>query len=869
MFADMVGYTAAMQDDEAGAYQQRARHRAILAEAVGRHHGEVLEHYGDGSLSIFASAVEAVECAVEIQRRVAGEPLIPLRIGVHTGDIVHEEEGIYGDGVNVASRIESLSAPGGVMVSGKVFDEIKNHPTLSAVSIGAVRLKNVAFPMSVFAISSQGIAVPRIDQVRARVQGEEDGSFFLPGEILGEEGAPLPAPSVGLGEAFLQRVRERALIPWALVYLAGAWVVLSIARFAGEGALWPAIVTRAVAVFLFVGFFVAMVVAWYHGEKGRQRVRRAEVVLIAVLLAGGGWALSLLPRGETGAAVAGTSPPVAVDERPSVAALPWVNRSGRQEDVYFVDGIHDEILTRLYKIGGLRVISRQSVMQFRDAPRSTREIAAELGVRYILEAGLLRIRDTVRINVQLIDAHEDHVAWAVTQDRYLTMENLFAIQSEIAQVIADTLRAAVTPEERTLLGRAETDDLVAYDFYLQGRSYFLRPGYLRNNFEAAEALFAEAVARDPEFALAWAALSLAHGQLYWEGFDRSGARLAEQRAAAERALALEPDLPQAHQAVGLVHYVTGDFERALTQYQAALEGMPNDAGIVASIGYAHRRLGHWPETFDALQSAVRLNPRDATLHYDLGGHSFAVRRRYQEAMASYNRALTLAPDLHDAALRKGFVWLHWRGRLDTLATVVARLPPDLHTPEVDLARLDLALWQRDGDALLEMLRRDPDQAFETQLVYLPRALYAGWAHTLRDDGPAARAAYDSARVQLESVGSERAEDPRILAALGFAYAGLGRTSDAARAAARSAEVNARSGNVFSRAQSSETSARILASAGLAEEAVAELEVLLAQDSPVSSHTLGLDPFYDPVRASPRFRALLDRHADEASATPAP
>ena len=157
MFADMVGYTALMQKDEEGAHRQRERHRALISAAVENHDGEILQYYGDGTLSIFASAVEAVECAIEIQRAVAEEGIIPLRIGVHTGDIVHDTDGVYGDGVNLASRIERQSPPGGVAVSGKVFDEIKNHPSISAVSLGSVRLRNVQDPVPIYAISNEGL----------------------------------------------------------------------------------------------------------------------------------------------------------------------------------------------------------------------------------------------------------------------------------------------------------------------------------------------------------------------------------------------------------------------------------------------------------------------------------------------------------------------------------------------------------------------------------------------------------------------------------------------------------------------------------------------------------------------------------------
>jgi TolB-like protein/class 3 adenylate cyclase/Flp pilus assembly protein TadD len=860
MFADMVGYTALMQRDERRALDERDRHRAILSQAVSRHRGTVLEYYGDGTLSIFASAVEAVECAVAIQRAIAGDSLIPLRIGVHTGDVVHEGSGVSGDGVNVASRIQGLAAPAGVMISGKVFDEIKNHPAIQTVSIGAVQMKNVGYLLNVFAISGEGVAVPSRDEVRKKVEAEGHGVFFPPGTATGEDGTPLPMPSLGTGEAFLKGVRDRALVQWALVYLAVSWVVLSVARFAGDRLGWSPPVLQGLGVFAFLGFIAAMIVAWHHGEKGRQPVRRLEVALIVLLLVAGVTALSLLPAeralraGEADAALA-------VDPRPSIAALPWVNRSGRSEDSYFTDGIHDEILTRLSKIGGLRVISRQSVMQFRDSPLTTAQIAAQLGVRYILEAGLLRVRDTVRISVQLIDAQTDHVAWAVTQDRALTMENLLGLQAEIAQVIADTLRATVTSDERIELARQNTDNLQAYDFYLQGRDYYLRPGYIEDNFQLARGLFERAVALDPGFALAHAALSHAHGQLYWEGFDRSAERLAAQRVAAEEALRLDPALPQAHQAIGWMHSVLGDFEEALGHYTHALERMPSDAGIVASVGYTHRRLRHWPEVFAFFERAVQLNPRDATLLYDLGGHSYALTRRYEEAMGAYNRALELAPDLHDAALRKGYTWLNWHGELDSLQAVIASFPEGLHTLEVDKARIDLAFWERDGDAMLRILEGQGLDVYEMQLVYEPRSLYAGWAHRYRGDAPAARAAFESARQHLEEIRRTRPEDERVLAALGFAYAGLGRTADAARAAEAAAAANASGANVLTEEQSLESCARIFAQAGLAEQAIELLEALLVANSPVSAHTLRVDPLYDPIRQTPAFRALLDKFSE--------
>jgi serine/threonine-protein kinase len=425
-------------------------------------------------------------------------------------------------------------------------------------------------------------------------------------------------------------------------------------------------------------------------------------------------------------------------------------------------------------------------------------------------------------------------------------------------MIADALSTTLTSEERGAMSRAPTNNPEAYRFYLQGRDYYLRPGYRQEDFVAAQGLFERAIALDPDFALARAALARVHGLMYWEHFDASPARLEAQRAEAQEALRLQPNLPQAHEAAGWVHYVEGDFEEALREYEAALEGLPNDAEIVARIGYTHRRLGHWPEVFEAYEKAIQLNPRNATLFYDLGGHSFAANRRYAEAVAAYDRAFALAPDLYDAALRKGLIYVHWRGQLDTLRAVVDQLPADLHLPEVDLARVDLALWERDPESLLRLLDATPEPVFETQLVYLPKAIYAGWAHQFLGEGAAARQAFESAREWLEPLLERRPEDARIRAALGYAYAGLGRPDDAAGMAEGLTLRGQLGGDAVSRFQAARTSAEILAQANLPDAANRNLEILLAGASPVSVHTLRLNPLLDPLRDRPGFRAILYR-----------
>jgi serine/threonine-protein kinase len=853
MFADMVGYTALMQEDEEGANEQRMRQREVLAEVVPRHNGKILQHYGDGSLSVFGSAVEAVECAVAIQAELRKGPGVPLRIGVHTGDIVYDDGGIYGDGVNVASRIEGLSAPGGILITGKVLDDIKNHPSLSTSPMGEVMLKNVKQPQRVFAITNEGLTVPSKEEVEAKAEGCTVVVRPAAGMEVMEFAEDDPGAPLGVGEALLKRIKDRAMVPWGMIYLGVAWVLVEVVKFMAGLYGWDPMVQQSFALVAFSGFLISLVVAWYHGERGRQHLQRNEVVIYIALIMATGGALTVLPSSPTSDMPGLASIGSVEDERPSVAVLPFDNLSDDGENVYFASGLHDEVLTQLQRVAGLRVISRTSVMEYADVDDrpNARVIADNLGVSHLTEATIQRVGDQLRVNIQLIDARTDDHVWAQSYDRQV--RDAFDVQSDIAITIAGALATSLTDAERGAITHPPTTDPEAYRLYLQGLDYMLHPGYRQEDFTSAEVLFRRAAALDPGFALVRAELSQVHGALYWENFDRSADRLEAQMAEATEALRRDPDLPQAHAALGWAHYVAGDYVRALGESELAHRGLPTDAHIIGRIGYTHRRLGDWPEVFAAYEDAIALSPRNATLAYDLGGHSFLANRMYEEAAAAYLRAEMLAPDLYDAAIHRGHTYVHWKGELDTLAAVVARLPQNLRLPEVDLIRVEFALWNRDADALLALVEVMPTETFETQLVYYPKSLYAGWAHDIRGDEAAADAAFEEARTMLERLIAEDPDDERLINSLGYAYAGLGRSQDAAESAVRAMRARQRAG-----LEISEAPGRILAQAGEFDLAIPWLEALLEAHSPLSAQTLRLDPLLDPIREHAGFQELLER-----------
>jgi len=588
----------------------------------------------------------------------------------------------------------------------------------------------------------------------------------------------------------------------------------------------------------------------------RRRVLVGVGVAAAVVVVVGAGVLLLRPGRRAG-------PVQPTYERTAIAVLPFVNLTAEGPNAYFAPGLHDELLTQLSKVAALTVISRTSVMGYAGTRTPLKQIASELGVGSVMEGSVQVVGGRLRVNVQLIDAVTDAHLWAEHYDR--TLDDAFAIQSDVAQRIVAAVGAALSGAERQGLAAAPTANAEAYRLYLQGREYLTRPGVLRPNIESAQQLFERALALDPGFALAHAALSETHGRLYWWRYDPSPARAARQRQEAEAALRLAPALPQAHAAMGLAHYWgRRDYQRAMQEFRVALKGLPNDARLWAWIAGVDRRLGNWDEAVAGFEKAAQLDPRDANLFYDLGGITYRTMRRYAEAVRAFDQALRLAPDLYAAAVQKGWTYVRWQGQLDTLRAVLSRLPTDAELGAwgtTAAQQLQLFLWERQTDSLLQVLMTARAIVFEGQGFFLPSALYAAWAHQLRGDRPAARAAFDSAWVLLDSVVVELPDDWRVHAARSLALAGLGRRAEALREAGWLHQSVVYREDSFEGPVLAEDRARILAQAGEADAALDEIERLLAQPSWLSVNTLRLDPLWDPIRDHPRFRALLAQYAE--------
>jgi eukaryotic-like serine/threonine-protein kinase len=593
----------------------------------------------------------------------------------------------------------------------------------------------------------------------------------------------------------------------------------------------------------------------------RRRLAIPALLAIPLILV----ALLLLRRGdESPQPVEPTALAETAFPRTALAVLPFVDLSADPEYAYFASGLHDELLTQLSRVAALSPRGRTSVMGYAGTTKPLRQIAEELEVGALVEGSVQVVAGRLRVGVRLLDPATGEPLWAERYDRPL--DDAFAIQSEVAQRVVAAVGATLASDERRAIAEAPTANAEAYLLYLQGLEYYRRPGARRSNVEIAQQLFERALELDPEFALAHVALSEVHGLMYSLRYDPSLSRVAAQREAAEAALRIAPDLPQAHLAMAMT-YTFGqplgkvDWEARLRHLEVALGRLPHDVSIVTRIAAVNRILGNWDAALDAFERAAELDPRDATV---FGGLGYALRelRRYPEAVAAFDRAVLLTPDVPMAILDRAWTSVLWKGDLAGFRTVLDGLPE-----ETDIGswfgtaagmRAWLLLWEREADALLDHVEGINPEILESQTFYWPRPLYTAWAHQLRDDAPAARRAFDHARLLLESVPPDREIDYRIHGARGLALAGLGRREEAVAEARRLEESFIHEGwlGMIPRL----LRAWILAQSEEAEAALDEIERLLAEPSFLTVHWLRLDPRWDPIRDHPRFQALLDEYA---------
>jgi TolB-like protein/Tfp pilus assembly protein PilF len=435
-----------------------------------------------------------------------------------------------------------------------------------------------------------------------------------------------------------KRLGERKFVQWALAYLAGAWAFAQAFDLVGEQFGWPMHVRQGMTVLLGVGFVGALVIAWYHGEKGRQRVSGPELLGLALLFGIAGLLVSRLDAGQEtvlATTIPADTPPAR--DRPAVAVLPFANISGDSLDAFFTDGIHEEIILRLSRVGSLDVIARTSVMPYRERSLGARQIARELNVTALLGGSVRRAGRRVRITAELIAAEDEVAVWSDSWERELHPDSLFAVQEQIARSVAAALNAQLTRDEEAHLAVRPTHDLQAYDYYLLGRQRWA--GRSTESLREAMSLFEAAIDRDPTYAPARAGIADTWAVLAWYDTVPPATAYPRARAAAFAALELDPDLAEPHATLGLVaHEFDGDWSAAETHFREAIRLRPNYAAAHHWYAILLSNLGRHEEAVEEAERALALDPLSTVVSGDVAG-VFWTAGLPDRAIALLDRAL--------------------------------------------------------------------------------------------------------------------------------------------------------------------------------------------------------------------------------------
>jgi TolB-like protein/Tfp pilus assembly protein PilF len=539
-----------------------------------------------------------------------------------------------------------------------------------------------------------------------------------------------------------------------------------------------------------------------------------------------------------------------------IAVLPFENLSEQREDAAaFVDGVQDDILTKLARIADLKVISRTSVMEYRDK-RNVRQIGNDLHVSHVLEGSVRRTGTQLRLNAQLIDTRSDTHIWAEQYDRDL--HELFAIQSEIAQKVAQRLNAKVTSAERLAIEEQSTTDLVAFELYSRGIQ-LVSTSRDAFDFRQSNDLLNQALARDPSFFDAYCDLAVNHDQLYFFGYDHTPARLASAEAAIQQAFRIRPNAARAHY-VRAYHLYNGylDYEGALAELEIARRGLPNDSDIIFLTGCIQRRQGRWEESTRNLERTLELNPRSVNTLYNIAS-SYAFLRRYAEQKSTLDRALTIEPNSLEAKAERAFVDVDWRADTRPLHQLINEIRATNPAAMTKIANwwLLCALAERDVAAAKDALIAS-DDPLGSDAIHFPRPFVEGVIARMTNDEHKAQLAFTAARAEQEKIVQAQPDYGPAWCVLGVIDAALGRKQEALSEGRRAVELLPVEKDSINGMHMIQYLAVIAAWVGEKDLACEQLATAVRYPCgrDVSYGQLKLMPFWDPLRGNPRFEKIV-------------
>jgi len=678
---------------------------------------------------------------------------------------------------------------------------------------------------------------------------------------------------------FFSELKRRNVYKVAVAYAVVGWLLVQVATQVFPFFDIPNWAVRLVVLAIVIGFPIALVIAWAF-ELTPQGLKRTEDVDLAaqgsrkshawiyVVIVGTAFSIGLIFIGRYTArnTVSAARTEAATDSsipQKSIAVLPFENLSDDKGAAYFADGIQDEILTKLASVADLKVISRTSTAKYKSKPEDLKTVSQQLGVATVLEGSVQKAADKVRVNVQLIDARADSHLWAKSYDR--EMKDVFAVESEVAQEIADSLQAKLSPAEATTLATAPTKDTAAYDLFLKGEyeERLANSSLKAESFDQAAAWYQQAIARDPNFALAMARLVQNRIQRHWFIEQMSEAELAQLRSVAERAVALAPNLAQVHVALGQFYYHGyRQYERALAEFERALQLQPNASTALEYSGYVHRRQGQWERCLDELKRSLEQDPRNAAIAANFA-NTFLQLRMWKEAERTGRHALEIDPYAADGMRTLLGSIVNGSGDIKEAQRVLATFPAenkilvnsnfgDVRSMAGD--RAYVFVLARDFEAALKVWEAPGNTAVDER-----RRLSARVAiRVLGGDLIGAQAEAEKARQLLEERLRQRPNDISSMTQLSWVYLALKRNGDATKLARQAAnllppEKDVVVGNILL-AGLGEMEART----GATADAIALLRRLLSVPAggSVSVARLKIDPVWDPIRSDPGFQELL-------------
>jgi TolB-like protein len=681
---------------------------------------------------------------------------------------------------------------------------------------------------------------------------------------------------------FFAELKRRNVVRMAGLYLVGAWLLVQVAGTVLPMFGAPDWLPRSIVILLAIGFVPALIFSWVfeltpQGLKRDEDVppeqsiapqtgRRMDRVIIAVLLLALGyfgfdkWVLA--PRRD----VAASHPVVVPNEltstvgAKSIAVLPFDNLSSDKENAYFAEGIQDEILTRLAKIADLKVISRTSTQKYKSAPDNLREVGKQLGVANLLEGSVQKISNAVHVNVQLIRAANDEHLWAESYNRKL--DDVFAVEGEVAGAIADQLNAKLTGSEKESLSARPTSNAQAYDAYLRGLAFEGRIDGLKANITKSIEAFEEAVRLDPQFALAWAHLVREDALAYYN-FERTPQRREAARQAVENAVRLAPNLAETQLAQGMYYSAfEQDYGAAKSRYEAVRQRFPNNAFAPEYLGALARKQGQWDQSHQFYEEAIELDPQNVFL---LGDASLTDvgRRDVASARKLLERARNLSPQNSTVIgiLASTYQMTGDLGQAQTLLDGATPADGDDWYFQVMPINAILLRKYEPAIAMLKAQLSKP-KALGSSLGSFQDIL----ADLQRHAGNTAEAAqtYEQARATLEAGLLEQPDSANLIDSLAWTETWLGNKTRALELARKAIVVDPTSKNSYTGPSREELLARIEAHFGDKDNAIAALQRLVSiayGPPPVTPALLRLDPDWDNLRGDPRFEKLCQDKAN--------